>query len=826
MKRLLAILLLIFLTATSRAATYTAASVAYADVNTALGLCAASGDTVQIPAGSSTWANTLHITKSVVIQGAGTNSTLITNNQGTIFSIEPAADLPVRITQLGIIQPTGCIAYYTINIRGKIKAFRIDHCYFTQGKDIIQTGNGGSGPVFGVIDHCTFYNCSLEIQSFNFQSGDTADGDTLWAAFKASPSTYVGTTNSVVVEDNLFLEDSGITCDNDEPISGGRAGTFTVRKNTFQSKNLTRAYVGADMHGAFSTLRGGLLYQIYSNNYFVATTYRITKQRGGQWITHDNNYFNTNGSTVFHTLGPETSIELTGNANYGDGYTNTYSWRNYCNGVLQTIGNGSLMPAVLNTHFFDRQPQSGDNFYPYTDLVYPHPRVAAEDGGPDTTPPTIAFLTPTNGGYWYTYHPYLTNLTGTIGDASGVTNATATNVSHANITLTGTTTFAGPTSTTNALSTGTNIIRVIANDGAGNVGSNSFVAYYAAWTNVPVAYGGTTLVAQRGIAFSYTVATDGDPTNFGSTNLPTGLSINSSGVISGTPSANMTNLSGVFPTNSFGFGYTNFTIQVRDPIVYVGNTNDVNTLDGLGANAISMVKYFATNDLNANTMYVKVGAITGNYKTAIYSDGTPRALLGQTANINNPSAGWNSGALLANTFLTNGNWYWFATWSDTTGSKIYYQGTTASVRFGSPFTFGTWPSTLSDAQLPNTGLANYGIYASGPPPSAGGDTTPPVMTDFVLPATYGASLTVITDVAATDNIAVGGYYVSESPTTPEVTNSGWTVYAPTNYAFSSAGAKTLYAWAKDTSANVSAPLTSSVTLFWSTANVGTTRVGP
>jgi hypothetical protein len=60
----------------SRAATIAAASTAQKDVAAAVA-SAQDGDTVQIPAGDSTWTSGLTITKAITLQGQGSNNTFL-----------------------------------------------------------------------------------------------------------------------------------------------------------------------------------------------------------------------------------------------------------------------------------------------------------------------------------------------------------------------------------------------------------------------------------------------------------------------------------------------------------------------------------------------------------------------------------------------------------------------------------------------------------------------------------------------------------------------------------------------------------------------------
>jgi hypothetical protein len=92
------------------------------------------------------------------------------------------------------------------------------------------------------------------------------------------------------------------------------------------------------------------------------------------------------------------------------------------------------------------------------------------------------------------------------------------------------------------------------------------------------------------------------------------------------------------------------------------------------------------------------------------------------------------------------------------------------------------------------------------------DTVAPTVTSFTLPAT-AASLTVpVTALTASDANGVTGYLISETPTQPESSDPGWATSQPTQYLFSSQGAKTLYAFARDAAGNVSAPLEARVTI--------------
>jgi hypothetical protein len=92
------------------------------------------------------------------------------------------------------------------------------------------------------------------------------------------------------------------------------------------------------------------------------------------------------------------------------------------------------------------------------------------------------------------------------------------------------------------------------------------------------------------------------------------------------------------------------------------------------------------------------------------------------------------------------------------------------------------------------------------------DITPPTVTAFSIPSTATTLTVSITTFTATDNVAVTGYLLTETSTTPSPGAGGWTSSAWTSYTFSSSGTKTLYAWAKDGVGNVSASRSATVTI--------------
>jgi hypothetical protein len=103
-------------------------------------------------------------------------------------------------------------------------------------------------------------------------------------------------------------------------------------------------------------------------------------------------------------------------------------------------------------------------------------------------------------------------------------------------------------------------------------------------------------------------------------------------------------------------------------------------------------------------------------------------------------------------------------------------------------------------------------------PTTGADTTLPVVSGFTIPSTASSLNVTITTFTATDNVGVTGFLVNESAAKPLATAAGWSTSRPSSYTFTSAGAKTLYAWAKDAAGNVSNSLSRTVTVTVTTTD--------
>lgn len=93
------------------------------------------------------------------------------------------------------------------------------------------------------------------------------------------------------------------------------------------------------------------------------------------------------------------------------------------------------------------------------------------------------------------------------------------------------------------------------------------------------------------------------------------------------------------------------------------------------------------------------------------------------------------------------------------------------------------------------------------------DTTPPKVTELVVPSGKVGAPTFPIDILATDNAAISSYLITETAGQPAVTDSRWSAVRPTSYTYVAPATNPLihgedntvhlYAWVKDPSNNVS-----------------------
>ncbi|MGZ3745084.1 MAG: hypothetical protein ACXWRA_14950 [Pseudobdellovibrionaceae bacterium] len=400
---------LIFLPAVSWSAIKNAVSCSYSDVSAAYNM-ASSGDTVIIPAGTCTWANTLTLAKAITLQGAGKASTILTQSGSTtLIDISPSSDIAIRVTGIAFVLGGETGAYKTaIGISGsrdnsyKLTKIRIDNSKFTKGNQAIFA----SGTAYGSIDHNEFVNGSTPIF---LRGSDDYDWLRPYGA---------GTADALFIEDNTFTITNDVDTTNRDAVIYIQEGySSVVRYNTFDSTQFTTVnYMTMILnnHGnqnyyvpGSANFRGQPIFEMYNNVARAYKTDEFASFRGDSVLIHDNSFTTVTGSPTIIQFSEEEAwqsqffspLRTTWPAE--DQMNNSFIWNNTYNGspVLDiSLDDPAAANAIFiqkNRDYFMHPPQatggketwpdrpgssnmifssSGANaYYPYTPYTYPHP---------------------------------------------------------------------------------------------------------------------------------------------------------------------------------------------------------------------------------------------------------------------------------------------------------------------------------------------------------------------------------------------------------------------------------------------------------------------
>lgn len=412
---------------TSWAATISAASCSYSDVNSALDR-ASNGDTVLVPPGTCTWSTTMDFdtnisggtNKYLTLQGAGIDQTVIID--GVSKAAYPNIPFLLRWTTVkgGLTRITGftfrggsatdCCNKGVLYFRGNSDQFRFDH------NKVVPTHTSGMmvwGNIKGVIDHNTYdVSRSFGLYTFHDSWKDVGGyGDNSWA----SPST-LGSGEALFIEDNQFVNDQSLSYHN-YANDGWAGGRVVYRYNTYNS--CTWANHGLESSGRQRSQRQ---YEVYKNNFIWDLRGNsfagLIGARGGVGVVFDNVATISNGSvnqffdityyratSSFAPWGQCPSVwdqsstscmDQTGKgqgdlisgdtpspARWSNQITDpTYAWNNKINGAVSNPVSHVSSVVALNRDFYS-QARPG-----YTPYVYPHPLTSGStSSNPPPAPP-------------------------------------------------------------------------------------------------------------------------------------------------------------------------------------------------------------------------------------------------------------------------------------------------------------------------------------------------------------------------------------------------------------------------------------------------------
>jgi len=131
---------------------------------------------------------------------------------------------------------------------------------------------------------------------------------------------------------------------------------------------------------------------------------------------------------------------------------------------------------------------------------------------------------------------------------------------------------------------GTNTWTITASNAGGVTNQQLTLAIEPVAGPVPSSFSPTSAIATQGVALNLQMTASNSPTNWSATGLPTNLTINSNGLIAGTPQTNGTNFVTLTAVNSNGSGEGYGTLVVRPTVPVFTNTNRVTGKQGQALN--------------------------------------------------------------------------------------------------------------------------------------------------------------------------------------------------------------------------------------------------
>jgi hypothetical protein len=372
--RFSAILLGIWLSAIpAHAGTINAASTSQADVAAAVA-AASAGDTVNIPAGTSTWNAAVNVSRPITIVGAGPASTILLNGtsgssglETALFSVVLNVDSRMEISNIYFQDAALNWSSNGINLYGGAvlpTQVVIHDCVFDTLSFGVMNGTGIAGACFGVVFNCTFLNCRITCRNSGYVNTAAMKG------FAAPPYAW-GSANYMVYEDNTINftnwtggpQGSSYMGDTEYPMN------YMVRYCTF---NINRIGViaadGYDLHGDSGWAIDALGVVIHDNtfNYTgLSVGAKLADIRGGVGsLVYNNTITGQIGNYITLRADPAGSTPP----------ANTYIWNNHG-------PDGAVAVNVLAGYYTASAPAG------YVEVAYPHP-LRANSSNPRPPTPT------------------------------------------------------------------------------------------------------------------------------------------------------------------------------------------------------------------------------------------------------------------------------------------------------------------------------------------------------------------------------------------------------------------------------------------------------
>ncbi len=324
---------------------------------------ASDGDTINVPEGAYLFIAEKSFSKNLRFIGAGQRKTYFVFSLMTMNYMFRWTMSNTNFSEISGI--TFMNRYYNMTtnysvwmrLAGSTNNFRIHHCDFIFG------GGHGIfiwGAIYGVIDHCYFYNAGNScIDIYNGGRGNETWGDLNNYLDGLNPDGVwpLGDSHAVYIEDCEFYGDA---YKKTAAVDGSNGARYVFRHNYMESYG--NSYPFVDAHGNYEQDRSNYSAEIYDNEFVSRySVYYGLYIRGGTGVIFNN---------TFSGLVISLPINFT---DYRSFYTKAQFAQQYPGGHVLYPNWTDLADEVGVNHCPDlTQPQNDycDNVYPAPDQVY------------------------------------------------------------------------------------------------------------------------------------------------------------------------------------------------------------------------------------------------------------------------------------------------------------------------------------------------------------------------------------------------------------------------------------------------------------------------
>ncbi len=239
-------ILVFFVSAIVYADIHTADTCSRADVLTAY-TAASDGDVVEIPEGECTWTSSFAVGKSLTMQGAGIDVTILTDDAASIngiFNLGSNTAGKVRLTGMTILKGTGngIGIRMTANKSATIEVdnIKLDGDWYPGSNNHMKIFGADEGAAFPIVIHNNEIIVDNSASEIILIIGDS-NGVPSWGA-----PTDLETLTQVYIEDNTFTMSGAPRSSSGKPIHLGFGGRAVFRHNTVYNMYLFDIHDGSE----------------------------------------------------------------------------------------------------------------------------------------------------------------------------------------------------------------------------------------------------------------------------------------------------------------------------------------------------------------------------------------------------------------------------------------------------------------------------------------------------------------------------------------------------------------------------------------------------